>query len=220
VRFILQHCGESIAADVPAHQAGEGGSTPTSPLQKAEWEVRPCDLSIAQSLTARFHYSGGGSNTGTLTCGLWQRSAWLDIDCHGASWWIPPTKSAGAFSHPENPQGVLALSRLVVVPDAPKNAASFLLRHSMRFIDRGRWPVLVTYADEWQGHTGGIYKALKDAGWEEAGWTKPERTYTLEGRMVSRKKGPKTLTHAEMIAAGCVLIGSFRRKRFVNRKVR
>jgi hypothetical protein len=56
----------------------------------------------------------------------------------------------------------LQLARLVVVPDAPKNAASFLLRHSMNLIDRERWPVLLTYADTGEGHTGAIYEAT---GW-------------------------------------------------------
>ncbi len=207
----------SIVADAPSVQGGEGGSLPTPTLQKAEWEVRKCPLEIARGLTERFHYSAGGSNTRVLTCGLWRRSEYLHVDCAGASWWLPPTKSAGASMLPDNPQGVLSLSRLVIVPGAPKNACSFLIRHSMRFIDRERWPVLVTYADEWQGHTGGIYKALKDAGWEFDGWTKPERTYVKDGVMVSRKAGPKTRTNAQMLALGCECIGSFRRKRFVNR---
>jgi hypothetical protein len=41
----------------------------------------------------------------------------------------------------------------------------------MRLIDRTRWPVLLTYADSGQGHTGAIYLA---AGWtrdgEGGGW--------------------------------------------------
>lgn len=197
--------------------ASGGGSIPTARLLKSEWEVRECHLDLAQSLVRRFHYSAGGSNTDVLTCGLWRRDAWLDRDCAGASWWLPPTKTAGASVEPSNPQGVLALSRVVIVPDTPKNACSFLIRHSMRFIDRKRWPVLVTYADEWRGHEGGIYKALADAGWTFDGYTKPERTYVKAGRMVSRKRGPKTLTHAEMLSDGCECVGAFRRKRFVHR---
>lgn len=206
-----------LVAEQPAHQPESGGSIPTDRLVKSEWEVAKCHLDLAQALTRRFHYSAGGSNTGTVVCGLWRRGQWMDRDCYGASWWIPPTRTAGASIYPSNPQGVLSLSRLVVVPEAPKNACSFLIRHSMRFIDRDRWPVLVTYADEWQGHTGGIYKALADAGWHEDGFSKPERTYVDQaGRMVSRKAGPKTRTHAEMLAMGCECIGSFRRKRFVH----
>lgn len=198
------------------HLLGDrGGSIPTAPLLKSEWIVREAHLDLAQQLVRQFHYSAGGSNTAVLVCGLWRRDEWLDIDCYGVSWWLPPTKAAGASVCPGNPQGVLSLSRVVVVPEAPKNACSFLIRHSMRFIDRQRWPVLLTYADEWQGHDGGIYKALADAGWRHDGYSKPERTYLKNGRMTSRKRGPRTLTHAEMLASGCECVGKFRRKRFV-----
>lgn len=186
-------------------------------LIKGEWIVRECHLDLAQLLVRRFHYAAGGSNTAVDTFGLWRREAWLDSDCAGATWWLPPTKSAGGSVYPENPQGVLALSRVVVVPEAPKNACSFLIRHSMRFLDRTRWPVLLTYADEWRGHEGTIYKALADAGWKHEGYSKPERTYVKNGRMVSRKRGPKTFTHSEMLANGCECVGRFRRKRFVHR---
>lgn len=108
--------------------------------------------------------------------------------------------------------GVLALSRLVIEPDVPRNACSFLLSRSVKLIDRSRWPFLVTYADEWRGHTGTIYLA---AGWKFDGFTKPEAVYTLNGRMVFRKRGPRTFTHSEMLAVGAVLEGRFRRRRFV-----
>lgn len=213
----IEHAELVSAVARPAVQPEGGGSTPTVRLLKSEWEVAVCRLELAKSLTRRFHYSAGGSNTRVLVCGLWRRGEWMDVDCCGASWWLPPTKSAGGSVAPDNPQGVLSLSRLVVVPEAPKNSCSFLIRHSMRFIDRGRWPVLLSYADEWQGHEGGIYKALRDCGWREDGWTKPERTYVKGGVMVSRKRGPRTYTHAEMLAMGCDCVGSFRRKRFVHR---
>lgn len=108
--------------------------------------------------------------------------------------------------------GVLALSRLAIEPEMPGNAASFLMAASIREIDRERWPVLVTYADDWRGHTGAIYRAT---GWREDGRTKPEATWTLNGRMVSRKAGPRTRTRAEMIALGCKAEGAHAKTRFV-----
>lgn len=153
-----------------------------------------------------------------LCCGLWRKGEWMDFQCAGVTWWLPPTKTAGGSVCLENPQGVLALSRVVLAPPNMKNACSFLIRHSMRFIDRERWPVLLTYADEWQGHGGVIYKALADAGWVHDGYSKPERTYVdANGRMASRKRGPKTFTHAEMLSLGYECKGKFRRKRFVHR---
>jgi hypothetical protein len=207
-----------LRVECPAHQREGGGSSPTARLLRGEWEVGKCSFELAKQLTRRFHYSKGGSNTRVLVCGLWRKGEWMDCDAYGVTWWIPPTKDAGAFIYPENPQGVLSLSRVVVIPGAPKNSCSFLIRHSMRFIDRQRWPVLVTYADEWQGHDGGIYRALADAGWREDGYTKPERTYVDQhGRMVSRKRGPRTYSHKEMVAQGYRFVGKFRRKRFVHR---
>jgi hypothetical protein len=110
---------------------------------------------------------------------------------------------------------VLALSRLAIEPDVPGNAASFLLGHSEKLIWKsGMWDTLITYADEWQGHTGAIYRA---ANWEYVGLTKPERVYVRDGVMVARKAGPKTRTHADMLALGAECVGSFARHKFVKR---
>jgi hypothetical protein len=71
---------------------------------------------------------------------------------------------------------------------------------------------LVTYADEWREHTGAIYRADN---WGYVGKTRPERTYQIDGRMVARKAGPKTRTHAEMLGLGATLVGSFSKHKFV-----
>jgi hypothetical protein len=83
----------------------------------------------------------------------------------------------------------------------------------MRLIDRERWPCLVTYADQWRGHVGTIYKATN---WDYVGETKPQAVYTLDGRMVARKAGPTTRTKAEMLALGCVLAGRFSKHKYTH----
>lgn len=83
----------------------------------------------------------------------------------------------------------------------------------MKMMDREKWPCLVTYADQWQGHTGGIYKATN---WQYVGLTKPEAVYVKDGVMTARKAGPKTRTHAEMIAMGAELKGRFAKHKFVH----
>ncbi len=180
-------------------------------IKRSEWEVDSVPLETAREMVSRYHYARGGSNTRVYTHGLFKRGDWLAPQCYGVAWWIPPTKAA-AEATCKNWQGVLSLSRLAIHPAAPKNAASFLIGASVRMIDRERWPCLVTYADEWQGHTGQIYKATN---WTEAGRTKPEATYTLHGQMVSRKSGPRTLTHAQMLELGAVCVGRFSRIKFV-----
>lgn len=182
-------------------------------LHSNEWEVRPMvDLSIAHALVEQHHYAGGAANTATYLHGLFRKDAFWETECMGVAWWIPPTKSAALATYPTRWEGVLALSRLVIMPGVPKNACTFLLARSRKLIDRQAWPCFVTYADDWQGHNGGIYRADN---WQYWGKTKKERTYILNGRMIARKAGPKTRTHAEMIALGAELVGSFAKHKYV-----
>ena len=181
---------------------------PSVRLRRADWEVRTVELRVAQDLVRRLHYSGGGSNTATYRHGLFRKG---HDECLGVAWWIPPTKTAAKATWPADWQGVLALTRLAIEPEVPKNGASFLLGKSMAAIDRKRWPCLVTYADEMQGHTGAIYRATN---WEYCGMTAKEATFFKDGRMVARKAGPKTRTRDEMLAMGCEMVGRFAKHKF------
>ncbi len=189
---------------------GEG-----EPLRARDYLVRDLDIAVGERLVQRHHYAAGASNTETYLHGLFRRAdAFWEQGALGAAWWIPPTKSAAQALAAEQWGGVLALSRLVIEPGVPGNAATFLMSSSMRLVDRRRWPWLVTYADSWRGHTGAIYKAT---GWTEDGETKPEAVYTLRGRMIARKAGGHTRTHGEMLALGCVFEGRHSKTRFVCR---
>jgi hypothetical protein len=139
--------------------------------------------------------------------GLFRRGEWR---LYGVAWWIPPTRAAAAASWEGDPDRVLALSRLVIDPNVPRNAATFLLGRSVRLLPT-RWVCLVSYADSWRGHKGGIYRA---AGWEYVGMTEPEPIYLIEGRMVARKAGPRTRTHAEMLALGAECVGSHAKHKY------
>lgn len=178
------------------------------PVTKHTYVVHEGSRRLAVEMIERFHYAGGGANTSTYVHGMYLKgSPWI---CAGIAWWIPPTRQAAAASFGD-PEGVLALSRLVVDPRVPKNGASFLLGRSMAQIDRGRWPCLVTYADEWRGHTGAIYRATN---WEYCGKTRPEPVWVKDGRMVSRKAGPRTRTTKEMQDLGAICVGSFAKHKF------
>lgn len=178
-------------------------------LKKDGWFVQTVPLKVVQAFIQQHHYAAGGSNTATYRHGLFKKG---HDECLGVAWWIPPTKSAALATFPEDWQSVLSLSRLALHPSVPKNGASYLLGQSRKLIDKARWRCFVTYADEWQGHEGGIYRADN---WKYVGRTKPERTYIKNGVMTARKAGPKTRTHAEMLALGAELIGSFSKHKFV-----
>lgn len=180
----------------------------TGRLRKEEWEVREVPIAVGRELVTRLHYARGASNTRTFLHGLFRRG---DPVCVGCAWRIPPTRSAAEATHPAHWQGVLALSRLVIEPAVPANACTFLLSRSARLIPADVWPCLVTYADDWRGHTGAIYRA---ANWAYAGKTAAEETFTIGGVMTSRKAGGHTRTRAEMLALGAVSQGRHAKHKF------
>jgi hypothetical protein len=187
---------------------------PTNRLRKQEWVVDTLALGQASDLIREHHYSGGNANTATFRHGLFRKEEWPFV-YSGAALWMPPTSDAAKANWTGDWNRVLVLSRLVVTPDVPTNGASFLISRSIKMIEQtGNWDALLTYADEWQGHTGAIYLAT---GWTYAGKTKPERTYVKDGVMVARKRGPRTFTHQEMLDRGSTCIGSFSRHRFVKK---
>lgn len=182
-------------------------------LRASDYYVTDVPVAIATQLVTAHHYARGGPNTATFAHGLFRHGDALH--CLGVAWWIPPTRSCAEASWPGGDwRQVLSLSRLVIVPGMPTNAASFLIGQSIKAIrSDGRWRCLITYADEWQGHTGAIYRATN---WEYLGTTKAEATFVdpQTGRMVSRKAGPRTRNRAEMAALGYTCIGRFRKHKY------
>lgn len=125
---------------------------------------------------------------------------------------MPPTRVAAEAVSPDW-QRVLTLSRLVIMPAVPTNAA-FLLGRSVDLIRRdGRYRTLVTYADEGQGHTGAIYRATN---WRYTGTRDGDPVWIdAAGRQVARKAGPVSRTAAQMTALGYRNTGRTRKHRFV-----
>jgi len=125
-------------------------------------DIRPCDLVAVAALVGKYHGYGSMGNSSTYAFAVYEDG----VPVAGFSWQPPPPGAAKSVC-PEAPGGVLALSRMVAVPRAQRRLRhiSKPLRRQMRaLIDRGRWPVLVTYSDEGQGHTGHVYKC---SGWQK-----------------------------------------------------
>lgn len=179
-------------------------------LRKSEWEVRACSLKEAQDFIRQHHYSKGGSNTAVYTHGLYRLQ---DQTLYGVVWWIPPTRAACESVNKAQWKKVLSLTRMAVLPGAPKNACSFMLAASVKMIRKeGRFVSLVTYADESQGHSGGVYKA---SGWEYVGRTGPyPRWLAADGRQVSSKANVNR-TKAQMEALGYVKVGSYYKHKYI-----
>lgn len=171
---------------------------PSERLSKLDWTIRAASHAEAVELVERCHYAQGAPNTGVYRHGLF-RDDWSD-KLMGVAIWLPPTKPAALSVAPEHWRGVLGLSRFVLDPSVPFNGASFLLGRSMRRIDRGRWPVLLTYADTSEGHIGTIYKATN---WECLGPVPAGDVWVNQlGEQRGRKRGGRNYLASEMRALG------------------
>lgn len=194
-------------------QRDPGAQVSAAKFRANEWYVRPIGFDEARAFIEQHHYARGASNTGVYLFGLfhiWFNTLW------GLTWWLPPTRVAAESVDPIRWRQVLALSRMAVFPGVMKNACSFMLSRSEQAIRRdGRFVALVTYADESQGHTGGVYRA---ANWEYVGRTGPYARWVdpATGRQVATQ-ATKTRTVATMRALGYERTGSYFKHKFIRR---
>jgi hypothetical protein len=181
-------------------------------LNGKDWCVRTAPLFDAQEIVREHHYARGGSNTAVYVHGLYKVG---DERLYGVAWWLPPTRVACESVDREQWKKVLSLTRMVILPNVPKNACSFLLSRSVDLIRKDkRFVALVTYADESQGHTGGVYRA---AGWNYVGRTGPYPRWINSNGVQVAPKSTKNRTKDEMQALGHVNVGAFYKHKFVLR---
>lgn len=182
-------------------------------LKRGEWLVRNADFREAQAFIVAHHYARGGSNTFVYCHGLFPADDPTRL--MGVAWWLPPTRVACESVNKENWTKVLSLTRLAIHPDVPKNACTFLLARSVRLIRaEGRFTDLVTYADESQGHNGGVYRA---ANWRYSGRTGPYPRWVDANGKQTAPKATVNRTKSEMEALGCVMTGRHYKHKFTLR---
>jgi hypothetical protein len=135
----------------------------------AKFDLQPVNMTTVRSLCTQYH---GYASAGSVAVYAW---AVMENGKPVAAFsWQPPPPSCAVSVCPEAPYGVLALSRMVAVPRSERQLKhiSKPLRHQMKYlIDRTRWPVLVTFSDEGQGHTGYVYQC--------SNWTPTQRRRTV-----------------------------------------
>jgi len=134
--------------------------------------IESCTMSELRDLCERYHPYKSAGRTNVYNFGVRE-----DAVLVAAYSWLPPAPGVNASLSPSAPGAVLALSRMVAVPKDQRQLkhVSKPLKHQMNKnnvdgegrIDRGRWPVLVTYSDESMGHNGYTYQC--------SGWTATQR---------------------------------------------
>lgn len=163
-------------------------------------------LSKVRHLFGAHHVYKGASGASTYCF------AWMEKNEPVAAFvWQPPPPGAADSVCPEAPYGVLSLSRMVALPHAEralKHISKPLKTQMRRLIDRGRWPVLVTYSDEGAGHTGHVYKC---SGWQPTHRAEVPFHVNADGVRVSRYNSGKKRTE------GLILGGSTTIQRWEHR---
>lgn len=144
-------------------------------------DIRPCPMAVVAEMCAAHHGYASAGHVATYAFAVYED----DRPVASFSWQPPPPGCAKAVC-PEAPYAVLSLSRMVAVPreDRRMRHISKALRWQMhRLLDRTRWPVLVTFHDVGQGHTGHVYKC---SGWSRGPESKAETRTAPDGSRVSR----------------------------------
>lgn len=179
-------------------------------LLKNEWEVKLIQFQKAKKFISENHYSGGAGNTAVSCFGLFYKRDSQTL--HGVSLWMPPPLGASK-SVSENHSSVISLSRFCLVKERPENAGSFLISQSMKSLD-SRWKHCLTYADTFENHDGGLYRA---SNWNYNGLTKKRPIFWDDEneKMVSQKRASKWYSKSQMLELGFKHLGNFRKHKFV-----
>jgi len=170
------------------------------------YDLRVATLAEVRALFEEHHGYKSVSNSATYCFAVFENDAPV-----AAYAWQPPAPGAALAVCPEAPQGVLSLSRMVAVEKKNrqlKHVSKPLRRQMNHLIDRTRWPVLVTYSDEGQGHNGFVYEC--------SGWTATvkRKVPVHENTMGERRSSYCNGKHG---TRGLVRVGSTLIQRWENR---
>lgn len=94
----------------------------------------------------------------------------------------PAGPTAGLKYWPQAPEKVLELRRLCLIDATPKNAESYFVSRTLKWLKKNtEWQFVISYADQNQGHAGTIYKA---ANFNYLGETNASKTLEVDGKLM------------------------------------
>jgi len=114
-----------------------------------------------QQFLKKWHYSDYTYIQHKETFTLYREGNWGMPELVGVCVYTRPAGvSAAQKYYPEAPDRCLELRRLCLIDDTPKNAESFFIAKTLRWLKKyTEWEYVISYADPEQGHTGTIYRA-------------------------------------------------------------
>lgn len=128
----------------------------------------------------RWHYADYHNVQHKEVFGLFREGLFLP-ELVGVCVYTRPAGAAAAQKYyPEDPDKCLELRRLCLIDDTPKNAESFFVSRTLKWLRKNTdWKFVVSYADEAQGHKGTIYRA---ANFKYEGITAPGSSLLVDGK--------------------------------------
>ena len=108
-----------------------------------------------------WHYSDYVNIQHKETFTLWKSGNFGFPSLVGVCIYTRPAGPTAANKYwPSNPTQCLELRRLCLIDDTPKNAESYFVSRTLKWLKvKSNWEYVISYADPEQGHSGVIYKA-------------------------------------------------------------
>jgi hypothetical protein len=114
-----------------------------------------------QTFLKKWHYSDYTYLQHKETFTLWVSGNFGFPELVGVCIYTRPAGIAAANKYyPKDPDKCLELRRLCLIDDTPKNAESYFVSRTLKFLkQKTNWQFVISYADPEQGHSGVIYRA-------------------------------------------------------------
>ena len=133
-----------------------------------------------RAFLSTWHYSDYTNIQAKEVFGLFREGTFLPEMVGVCIYTRPAGPTAAQKYYPQDPDKCLELRRLCLVDDTPKNAESFFVSRTLKWLRKYTdWKFVVSYADPEQGHTGVIYKA---ANFKYEGITAPGSSLIVDGK--------------------------------------
>lgn len=116
--------------------------------------------STVRTFLRKWHYSDYVNIQEKETFGLFREGTFLPELIGVCIYTRPAGPAAAQKYYPQDPDKCLELRRLCLIDDTPKNAESFFVGRTLKWLKKhSAWKFVVSYADPEQGHRGTIYRA-------------------------------------------------------------
>jgi hypothetical protein len=132
-----------------------------------------------RAFLGKWHYSNYVNIQAKEVFGLFREGTFLPEMVGVCVYTRPAGPAAAQKYYAQDPDKCLELRRLCLIDDTPKNAESFFVSRTLKWLKKNTdWKFVVSYADPEQGHQGTIYKA---SNFKYEGVTSPGTSLLVDG---------------------------------------